>query len=84
MKQPAKNTIDELRPEYDLAALLKGGITGKHAKRFQAGTNLVLIEPQIHSQFKTDKEVNDALRLVIKLRKIGGARRQARRNPSTS
>ena len=79
MKQRAKNTIDELRPEYDLTALLKGGVKGKYAAELGAGTNLVLIEPEIHSEFKTDKEVNDALRLVIELRKIGGSRRPAGR-----
>ena len=81
MKQHEKNTIDELRPEpeYDMTALLKGGVKGKYAAEFEAGTNLVLIEPEIHSEFKTDKEVNDALRLVIELRKIGGSRRPAGR-----
>lgn len=62
---------DELRPEYDLIELLKTGVTGKYAKRFQAGTNLVLLAPEIHREFPTEKEVNDALRLVIELRKIG-------------
>ena len=78
MKRPAKSTTDELRPEYNLTELLKGGVVGKHAKSFEAGTNLVLIEPEIHRQFKTGQEVNDALRLVIELRRIGGTRRQAR------
>ena len=78
MKRPAKSTTDELRSEYDLAELLKGGVVGKHAKSFEAGTNLVLIEPEIHRQFKTGQEVNDALRLVIELRRIGGTRRQTR------
>jgi hypothetical protein len=77
MKQSAKKAADELRPEYDLASLLKDGVKGKYAKRFQEGTNLVLIEPQIHKEFKTDQEVNDALRLVIELRKVGGARRRS-------
>ena len=76
MKRQAKNTTDDLRPEYDLTQLLKGGVRGKYAKRFRAGTNLVLIEPQIHNEFRADKEVNDALRLVIELRKIGGTRRR--------
>lgn len=76
MKPIAKSSKDEMRPEYDLTQLLKGGVRGKHAERYQGGTNLVLIEPQIHSQFKTDKEVNDALRLVLELRKIGGSRRK--------
>jgi len=84
MKRSAKNVTDELRPEYDLAELLKGGIVGKHAKSFQAGTNLVLIEPHIHSQFRSDQEVNDALRLVLELRKLGGTRRAPRRSSPKS
>ena len=72
------NTIDELRPEYDLATLLKGGVQGKYAKQYAAGTNLVLLEPEIHSEFKTKEEVNAALRLVIELRKIGRTNRRAR------
>ena len=34
---------DELRPEYDLRALLKGGIRGKYVARYRAGINLVLL-----------------------------------------
>ena len=37
-----KNTMnDELRPEYDLSQLLKGGVRGKKAECYYAGTNLV-------------------------------------------
>ena len=36
---------DELRPEYDLTRLFKNGVRGKYAKRYQAGTNLVLLDP---------------------------------------
>jgi hypothetical protein len=38
---------DELRPEYDLHKLLKDGVGGKYAARYQAGTNLVLLEPKV-------------------------------------
>ena len=76
MKKRA-NTIDELRPEYDLTTLLKGGVRGKHAKQYSEGTNLVLLEPEIHNEFKTNQEGNDALRLVIELRKISGPNRRA-------
>lgn len=61
---------DELRPEYDLKSLLKGGVRGKHAKQYRAGTNLVLLEPEIAKAFPTEKAVNDALRLVMELNKI--------------
>jgi hypothetical protein len=61
---------DELRPEYDLKSLLKGGVRGKYAKQYRAGTNLVLLEPEIAKAFPTEKAVNDALRLVMELNKI--------------
>jgi hypothetical protein len=62
---------DELRPEYDLTRLFKNGVRGKYAKRYQAGTNLVLLDPDIRKAFRSEKAVNDALRLVIELRKVG-------------
>ncbi len=66
---------DELRPEYDLGRLLKGGIRGKYAKRYHAGTNLVLLDPDVRRAFRTERAINDALRLVMELRNIGSRRR---------
>ncbi|MGD0359464.1 MAG: hypothetical protein ABSC93_01255 [Bryobacteraceae bacterium] len=40
-------TKDELRPEYDLRQLLKGAVRGKYAKQYHAGTNLVLLDPDV-------------------------------------
>jgi len=71
MKKPGNRTNDELRPEYDLRQLLRGGIRGKYAKRYHAGTNLVLLDPDVRKAFRNERAVNDALRLVIELRKIG-------------
>ena len=45
---------DDLRPEYDLQELLKTGVRGKYAQRFRAGTNLVLLEPDIARVFLTN------------------------------
>lgn len=71
MKRSKVNTDDELRPEYDLRQLLKAGVRGKYAKRCHAGTNLVLIDPEVRKAFDNEKAINDALRLVIQLRRIG-------------
>jgi hypothetical protein len=62
---------DEIRPEYDLHQLLKGGVKGKYAKRYRAGTNLVLLDPDIRKAFRSEKAVNEALRLVLQLRRVG-------------
>ena len=71
MKKKSKDeTSDELRPEYDLANLLKEGVRGKYSKRYEQGTNLVLLSPDIAKAFPTDEAVNEALRLVIQLKRI--------------
>ncbi len=74
MKKRSDRTTDELRPEYDLRQLLKAGVRGKYAKRCHAGSNLVLLDPEIRKAFASERAVNDALRLVIELRRIGGGR----------
>lgn len=61
---------DKLRPEYDLKSLLKGGVRGKYAARYRAGTNLVLLEPEVAKAFPNEKAVNEALKLVMKLKKV--------------
>jgi hypothetical protein len=69
---------DELRLEYDLATLLKEGVRGKYAKRYEQGTNLVLLSPDVARDFQNDKAVNEALRLVLQLKRIpGGGKRGA-------
>jgi hypothetical protein len=55
---------DELRAEYDETDL-KGGVRGKYAKRFAAGTNLVRIDPQVAAAFAGEQAINDALRWVL-------------------
>ena len=61
---------DELRSEYDLKSLIKSGVRGKYTSRYQAGTNLVLLEPEVAKAFPNDKAVNDALKLVMKLKQV--------------
>lgn len=69
---------DELRPEYDLRQLLKGAVRGKYAKQYHAGTNLVLLDPDVRKVFRSERAVNDPLRLAIQLRKVGSARANGR------
>lgn len=61
-------TEDDLRPEYDFSQL-KGGVRGKYVERYKAGTNLVLLAPDVADVFPTDEAVNEALRLLIKIAK---------------
>ena len=72
MKKPEIED-DELLPEYDLGTLLKDAVRGKYAARYQEGTNLVLLDPEVAAAFPSAEAVNDALRLVMKLAKIPAA-----------
>jgi hypothetical protein len=74
MKKRTDKKNDELRPEYDLRQLLKAGVRGKYAKRYHAGTNLVLLDADIRKAFRSEKAVNQALRLVLELRKVGSTK----------
>jgi len=62
-KEPAAKPSDDLRPEYDLSQL-KGGVRGKYYRRATAGTNLVLIDPDLANLFPDAKAVNRALRVI--------------------
>ena len=65
MKRDDENSNgDDLRPEYDLAEL-KGGVRGKHLKRYRQGTNLALLTPEVRAAFPTDEAVNHALQSVM-------------------
>ena len=74
MRKRTDKMNDELRPEYDLRQLLKAGVRGKYAKRYHAGTNLVLLDPDIRKAFRSEKAVNQALRLVLELRKVSNTK----------
>jgi hypothetical protein len=53
-----------MRPEYDFSE----GVRGKYAKRFSAGTTLVLLDPDVAIEFPSAAAVNKALREVLKSR----------------
>lgn len=55
---------DDLRSEYS-PELIRSGIRGKYARRFRAGSNVVLIEPDLAKAFPNTKAVNDALRQFL-------------------
>ena len=69
-KEISTDSEDELRPEYDLRELLKGGVRGKYVERYRAGTNVVLLAPDVAQAFPTEDSVNEALRLVMRISKI--------------
>jgi hypothetical protein len=75
MKKKGEKRVrrDELSREYDLS-VLKGGVRGKYAERHRAGTNLVLLSPDVAEYFPDEQSVNKALRGLIDAAK-GAVRR---------
>jgi hypothetical protein len=74
MNKEVDELEDELRPEYDFAAM-QGCVRGKYVQRYRfakgdatrTGTNLVLLDPDIAKAFPTDTSVNEALRLLLQI-----------------
>ncbi|MBI1895621.1 MAG: hypothetical protein HYS04_03650 [Acidobacteria bacterium] len=64
MKKTNPIVADDMRPEYDFASM-KGGVRGKYARRARAGTNIVLIEPEVAEAFPSEQAVNEALKGVL-------------------
>jgi hypothetical protein len=50
-----------MRSEYDI----RGWTRGKYYERYQQGTTIVLLEPDVASVFHDSESVNRALRMLI-------------------
>lgn len=54
-----------MRPQYDLSE----GVRGQHHAAYQAGTNVVFLDPDVAEVFTNSADVNQALRQLVKLAK---------------
>jgi hypothetical protein len=52
-----------MRKKYDFT----NAVVGKYARRYQAGTNLVLLDPDVAGVFPDSKSVNEALRSLVRI-----------------
>lgn len=59
--------------EYDFS----GGIRGKYAERFRAGTNVVVIDPELTQAFPDSKSVNEALKALVAIATRNKTRKRA-------
>ena len=69
MKKDSRKPNNDMLPEYDFASM-KGGIRGKYVTRFRAGTNLVLLDPDLAEAFPTHAAVNQALRAILSMTRV--------------
>jgi len=67
----SRERADDLRPEYP-PELIRSGVRGKYAARYREGTNLVLIDPELHEHYPDSEAVDRALREHL-ARQSGGA-----------
>jgi hypothetical protein len=58
------NDKDTLRDEYP-EELIRSGVRGKYARAYREGTNVVLIDPDLHKLFPDSDAVNRALREYV-------------------
>ena len=65
MSQQANPEDDDVRPEYDFT----GAVRGKHHAAYKAGSNIVLLDPDVAQVFKDSEQVNRALRMLLQLAK---------------
>lgn len=64
MKKAAKTQPEtEMLDEYDFSK----GVRGKYAKRYAAGSNVVILSPDVAEAFPDSDSVNEALRVLIKV-----------------
>ena len=64
MKKKDKEFEDNLRPEYDFAAMQ---IVARGSGRKKQGEVAVILAPDVAKKFPTSKAVNNALRLIIEV-----------------
>ena len=76
MKKGSRRMPDDLRPEYDLAAL-GPGIRNKYAGRLR-GTTLVALKPEVAAAFPTSEAVNEALRAALRAKTVARRSTSAR------
>jgi hypothetical protein len=62
-KAPIQPEDDEMLEEYDFST----GVRGKYAQRYAAGSNVVILDPDLIELFPNSEAVNEALRLLVRL-----------------
>ena len=66
---------DEIRPEYDWSKAARN----PYASRFAAGSNIVVLEPDVAALFPSSASVNEALRSLASVMAGRKAKRPSRR-----
>lgn len=75
MKKRTKRSADRdtMRTEYDF----RGGVRGKYVSRYRAGTNVVVLDPDVAAAFPNARAVNRALRALLDVVPVRRAKRRS-------
>lgn len=81
-RKPTPAEDDSMRAEYDFTHAVRG----KYYQRYQQGTNIVVLEPDVAEAFPNSDAVNDALRSLLRVaqRSAGPPSRPTRRRVSAA
>ncbi len=66
MKKTDKSVVrrrNGMLKEYDFSH----GARGKYAKRYAAGSNIIVLSPDVAEIFPDSRSVNEALRILVKI-----------------
>jgi len=63
MKKVKKPNDLEMLDEYDFSS----GKRGEYAQRYDQGTNIIILSPDVAEVFPDSESVNEALRMLIKI-----------------
>jgi len=63
MARKNDDRVREIETEYDFSQ----GQRGRYAKRFEEGTNVVVLDPDVAEVFHNSEEVNEALRAIARI-----------------
>jgi hypothetical protein len=69
-KAKKRKQYETMRAEYDFTE----GVRGKYGQRYAAGSNVVVLDPDVARMFPTARSVNSTLRTLVEI-----AERQVRR-----
>jgi hypothetical protein len=75
-KKQRKKIDDDMRPEYDFSK----GERGKYAARYLAGTNVIVLDPDVAELFPTSDSVNSALRALANIIRSAPRTRRRKKN----
>ena len=62
MRKRASSKVSAV-PDYDFTE----GVRGKYAARYAAGTNIVILSPELAELFPDSQAVNEALRTLVRI-----------------